>query len=106
VIAGAGTWTLLIAGFAGAAIGYNPGMDGKQVNGEIGLLVERWCQRRDLHALAGILPAWLGNNGLTDGWAELAAALRTMSGSRHLPQEERDELKRLYVVVDYAVRNR
>ena len=81
-------------------------MDGKVVNDDIRVLVDRWCDRRDLAALAGLLPAWLANDGLTDGWADLAAALRTMSGSPNLPQAERDELKRLFVVVDYAVRNR
>jgi hypothetical protein len=88
------------------ALGYNRGMDGKQVNEEIQALVDRWCQRRDLPALAGILPAWLANNGMTDGWADLAAALHAMSGRRHLPQEEREQLKRLYVAVDSAVRIR
>jgi hypothetical protein len=81
-------------------------MDAINVNEEIALLVERWCERRDLSALAGILPAWLSNNGLTDGWADLASALRSMSGSRKLPDQEREQLKRLYVAVDYAVRNR
>jgi hypothetical protein len=40
------------------------------------MLVERWCDERRLNALARILPAYLGFNGLTDGWAELSNALK------------------------------
>lgn len=40
------------------------------------MLVERWCDERRLNALARILPAYLGFNGLTDGWAELSGALK------------------------------
>lgn len=83
-------------------------MDAKQVNAEIAALVDRWCERRELGALASVLPAWLSNNGLTDGWEELARALRTMShpiGSA-LPEAERDQLKRVYITIDKALRNR
>ncbi|WP_426291283.1 hypothetical protein [Sphingomonas sp. TWP1-3-1] len=40
------------------------------------LLTEAWCDRRCLHALADVLPAFTSINGSTDGWGELAAALK------------------------------
>jgi hypothetical protein len=30
-------------------------------------LIDAWCERREFGALARLLPAWIGNNGLTDG---------------------------------------
>lgn len=77
------------------------------VNPEIRQLVERWCDRRELGALASLLPAWLANNGLTDGWEILHDALKhTYAMGRDLPPDERDTLKRLYVAVDVALRHR
>ncbi len=74
-------------------------------NKEIGLLIDRWCERRDYKPLAVLLPSWLANNGLTDGWANLAIALHRIANMRdRLPDEERDLAKRLYVQVDAAVR--
>jgi hypothetical protein len=81
-------------------------MDAKEVNDQIASLVEAWCERRELEALGGIMPVWLSNNGLTDGWEGVAAALRTLSNNRELPDSERDLLKRLWVEVDFALRNR
>jgi len=81
-------------------------MDANKVNAEIRAIVDRWCERRELWGLSVLLPAWVQNNGLTDGWADLAAALRTVADAPRLPQIDRMELKRLYVTVDYAVRNR
>ncbi len=43
---------------------------------DLGLLIEAWCDRRCLHVLADVLPAFTSFNGLTDGWGELAAALK------------------------------
>jgi len=81
-------------------------MDGKRVNEELAALIEAWCERRELGALAGLLPAYLRNNGLTDGWEDLCSTLHSMSGDRGLPPDERDTLKRLWVQVDFALRNR
>jgi hypothetical protein len=81
-------------------------MDAKAVNDQIAALVDDWCERRELGALCGLLPAWLANNGLTDGWAGLADALHSLAGSRQLPDAERETLKRLWAEVDYALRNR
>jgi hypothetical protein len=77
------------------------------VNKEIRQLVERWCDRRELGALASLLPAWLANNGFTDGWAMLFDALKhTYAAGRDLPPDERNMLKRLYVEIDGVLRNR
>jgi hypothetical protein len=77
------------------------------VNAEIRRLVEVWCDRRELAALASLLPAWLANNGLTDGWAFLNEAIKhTYAAGRDLPFDERNVLKKLYVTIDVALRNR
>lgn len=76
-------------------------------NSAIKELVERWCERRELWALATLLPAWLGNNGLADGWQTLSDALRhTYATEGQLPADERETLKRLYVDIDALLRNR
>lgn len=87
-------------------VGYDNRMDGQQVHHEIRAMIDRWCDRRELRALAELLPRWIANNGLNDGWAELALSLRRISNMRELPDEEREQAKRLYVTVDHAVRNR
>jgi hypothetical protein len=67
-----------------------------EINAEIRQLVDGWCDRRELGALASLLPAWLANNGLTDGWEILRDALKhTYAAGRNLPPDERDTLKRL-----------
>jgi hypothetical protein len=38
-------------------------------------LVERWTAEGNEAALAALLPGWRGNNGLTDGWFDVLAAL-------------------------------
>jgi hypothetical protein len=81
-------------------------MDAVKFNERITSLVHRWCDRRQLGALAGLLPPWLYNNGMTDGWEELASALRRMSNAESLPHEERDELKELWIELDMVLRNR
>jgi hypothetical protein len=76
------------------------------VNNEIRSLVEGWCDRREYHALAGVLPCWVGNNGLTDGWANLAFALRRASNDQRLPSAEREMLKQWWVEIDAAIHGR
>lgn len=76
-------------------------------NEEIRVLVERWCDRREYGALANLLPAWLGNNGLTDGWSMLHDDLKhTYAAGNNLPADERDTLKKVYVAIDVSLRNR
>ena len=82
------------------------GMDAKAVNDKLAKIVGTWCDRRDLGPLAVLLPAWLNNNGLTDGWATLADALQTLSTWPKLPEIERTALKLLWIEVDAAVKNR
>jgi hypothetical protein len=81
-------------------------MDAAKFNARIESLIHAWCDRRELRALAGLLPSWLYNNGLTDGWEELAASLRTTSKSDGLPARERGELRELWIELDAVLRNR
>jgi hypothetical protein len=53
--------------------------------------------------LAVVLPAYTSNNGLTDGWADVMEALRTLRGSRHLPEGEHREVEELVVLVERMV---
>ena len=70
-------------------------------------LVDDWCDRRELRALSYVLPAWTGNNGLTDGWSQLRDDLKhAYAMCTDLPAEERDKLKEAYVGIDVALRNR
>jgi hypothetical protein len=73
------------------------------VNAPLARLIDAWCERRALGPLAVLLPAYTSNNGLTDGWAGVMEALRTLRGSRRLPDEERDEVGRLVVLVENMV---
>jgi hypothetical protein len=83
------------------------GMEAAEFNKQIRDIVYAWCDRRDIVALSdGLLTAWLTNNGLTDGWVDLASALRTSANSPHLPVSEREILKRLSIEVDVMLRNR
>jgi hypothetical protein len=76
-------------------------------NEDIRQLIDRWCDRRELDALANLLPAWLANNGLTDGWLNLRDALKhTYAICPHLPGDERETVKRVYVTIDAALRDR
>ena len=71
------------------------------LNDIISRLVDRWCDRRELRALAYVLPGWTDNNGLTDGWSQLRDDLKhAYAMCDDLPPDERDELKRAYVLID------
>ena len=41
-------------------------------------MIERWCDDRKFAALSQILPGYLSLNGLTDGWANLYDALKSV----------------------------
>jgi hypothetical protein len=73
------------------------------VYGPLSRMVDAWCERRDLGHLAALLPAYVYNFGLTDGWAELAEALRTIRAQRNLPDDEQAEIERLVVLVERVV---
>jgi hypothetical protein len=76
------------------------------INDRIRELVDGWCARRELGPLATVLPEWLSNNGLTDGWAELGKALRSASFDERLTVQERETLKLLWIEIDTALRYR
>lgn len=66
-------------------------------------LIDAWCERRELGALARLLPAWIGNNGLTDGWGEVWEALRTVRADCRLPEAEALMLDDAIVAIGRAV---
>jgi hypothetical protein len=70
---------------------------------EVSRLIDAWCDRRELKLLATLLPSWLSNNGLTDGWADVLDALRALRASRALPQDEADTIERLIGAVERVV---
>jgi hypothetical protein len=61
---------------------------------EMDALISDWCDRRALRILATVLPCYLGNNGLTDGWTDMATALKTVRSQRRQELLE-DELDRV-----------
>jgi hypothetical protein len=81
-------------------------MDPNHINDEIRQLIDSWCSRRELRGLAALLPAFMANNDLTDGRDDLALALRSTSGNRLLPEDERERLNRLHLESDAAIRGR
>ena len=73
----------------------------------VSALVDAWCDRRELGALSRVLPAFTGNNGLTDGWSHFHDALKhAYAMCTNLPPDERDRIKKAYVAIDVALRNR
>jgi hypothetical protein len=66
-------------------------------------LVDRWCDRRDLKALRLILSGWPRVSGLTDEWAQLIEALRSLRAEGHLPEDERATIEQLLVEVERIV---
>ncbi len=70
---------------------------------DVSRLIDAWCDRRELRGLAGLLPAWLSNNGLTDGWADLLKALRALSATLVLPEEEHTVLLQSIATVESFV---
>jgi hypothetical protein len=58
--------------------------------------------------LSRLLPAWLANNGLTDGWAELRDAVRAtwILGPDRLPPEEIAQLQNVERAIDHLLDHR
>ncbi|MCU0713236.1 MAG: hypothetical protein MUC43_14340 [Pirellula sp.] len=76
-------------------------------NDVIAPLIDAWCGRRELKALSCLLPAWISNNGMTDGWQTLRAELKhTYAMCSNLPSDERDELKRAIAAIDLGLESR
>lgn len=73
------------------------------VNGSLLGLIDAWCERRDLVLLSAVLPAFTTNNGLTDGWAAVLEALRTITASGRLSADESREVARILALVEKMV---
>ena len=72
---------------------------------ELASLIDGWCERRQLPLLAIILPAYPRVSGLTDEWAELSAALKTIRVryARLLTPEEAEQVARLQILAESIV---
>ena len=70
---------------------------------EVSKLIDAWCDRRELRSLARLLPAWLANNGLTDGWSEVLEAMRALRADGRLPDDETAMIERSIIAVERAV---
>jgi hypothetical protein len=70
---------------------------------DVSNLIDAWCERRELKPLAILLPAWLSNNGLTDGWAAVLDALKALRGSDSLRHDEGDVVERSIIAVEHVV---
>lgn len=77
--------------------------DAPDVLTDVSTLIDAWCDRRELRALARLLPAWLANNGLTDGWADVLDALRAIRADQRLPDDEAAVVERSIAAVERAV---
>jgi hypothetical protein len=73
------------------------------IDEQINELVDRWCDRRDLWALRRILSGWPRVSGLTDEWAQLMEALRSLQEDRRLPPDELATIERVLVDVERIV---
>lgn len=71
-------------------------------------LVDEWCEKRRYHHLAAVLPSFVGFNGLTDGWAELSAGLKSAvgMGAEGLPEGEWQALQSLSRDAETALSSR
>ncbi|GAB2912032.1 hypothetical protein [Streptomyces mayteni] len=58
-------------------------------------LIERWCERRRLTALALVLPAHLGDLGTSEDAERLVTTLRMVHATDRLPAAERAEVGRV-----------
>lgn len=66
-------------------------------------LVDGWCDRREYGALRVILSSWPLASGLTDDWALLMDALRTLRTGSALPASEAREIEQLLIEVERIV---
>jgi hypothetical protein len=73
------------------------------IDDEIGMLVARWCDRRDFRSLRTILGGWPRASGLTDEWGQLMEALQSLRADGHLPMDERTTIERLVVEFERIV---
>ena len=69
-------------------------------------MIDAWCERRELKALAIVLPASVNNFGVTDGWAAVLEAFRDLRSRTWLPNDERLVVERVATVVEDALIDR
>jgi len=71
-------------------------------------LVEAWCERRCLPPLARVLGPYIWLNGLTDGWADLQDALKSVRASDRdvISEAELNSVSDLINAIDRALTNR
>jgi tetratricopeptide (TPR) repeat protein len=62
-------------------------------------LINEWCERRDLKALAFVLPAYIGNLGTEVDISRLISALSYLSATRSLSSKEQEKLDALILTL-------
>src|SRR6185295_14330849 len=99
-------WKRRNAGFD-EGINIMPASSLDEVNTIVAELIDHWCERRSLVALRCVLEGW-PHNGLTDGLAELADALRSVRAlaRSELLDTEVDAVSRAIALLDQAVYRR
>ncbi len=73
----------------------------QEFDSDLGSLVDVWCDRRQLTLLSIILRAYPRVSSLTDEWAELASALKTIR-TKHMNLLESDELNKVIELQQFA----
>ena len=68
-------------------------------------LIDRWCDERRLRPLALLLSKYVAFNGMTDGWFELRAALRSLRslGSENYTPLDWETVNDLIRAADQAI---
>jgi hypothetical protein len=83
-------------------------MDAHNFHDEMTALIDGLCERRSLAPLRVLLPHYPMLNGLTDEWAELAAALKTVRMQHRdvLSEAEMDRVVALQHAAESALERR
>jgi hypothetical protein len=68
--------------------------DARELWKDVDGLIDAWCERRCLAALALILPAARAINGLRDSWGEFLEALSTLLATRDVLTPDEIEIVR------------
>lgn len=76
-------------------------MNDQDFDSDLDSLVDAWCERRQLKPLSIILRVYPRVSGLTDEWAELASALKTIR-VQHSNLLESDELNKVVELQQFA----
>jgi hypothetical protein len=75
---------------------------GEEVCNLVAALIDAWCQRRALAALAIVLPAW-PPFGHSDQWYELREALRGARARGELTAAEREKVGEALAMLDHLL---